>query len=63
MGNLTGRCDVLVIMRYMSLAAMLIFLITLQPPAWGIALMVAIIVAAVGVDVLVWRRRRNSGSA
>lgn len=53
----------LVIMRYMSLAAMLIFLITLQPPAWGIALMVAIIVAAVGVDVLVWRRRRNSGSA
>lgn len=42
--------------RYIALIALLVYLITLHPPAWGVIIMLAVLVVTVAADVINTRR-------
>lgn len=42
--------------RYIALIALSVYLVSLNPPAWGIVLMAAVLVATVAADVVNARR-------
>lgn len=42
--------------RYIALIALSVYLVSLNPPVWGIVLMAAVLVATVAADVVNARR-------
>ena len=42
--------------RYIALIALSVYLVSLNPPAWGIVLMAAVLVTTVAADVINARR-------
>lgn len=49
----------LVTIRYIALIVLSVYLVTLDPPVWGIVLMVAVLVATVAADVVNARRENE----
>lgn len=50
-----------VTIRYIALIALSVYLVTLDPPAWGIVLMAAVLVATVAADIVNTRREARAG--
>jgi hypothetical protein len=45
--------------RYIALIALSVYLVSLDPPAWGIALMLAVLVITAAADVINARPNRR----